>query len=93
MGEWSEISTAPSDLDTIVDVWAVDRRTGKGWRVTDCTRSRDGCWLHDGRWFTGKHYYDKYGDEVYDRTATDEKSVVVTHWMMPPGPPSSGGVR
>lgn len=90
---WQRIKTAPTSREARVDLWAVNRKTGESWRVTECYRSYDGTWLNSrGHWFTGRRYFCKAEqDEVYDRACADEQSVVVTHWMYPPKPPIHSG--
>lgn len=92
---WGPIVDAPKDSKTVVDIWAVDRKTGKGWRVADCTRAHSNkCWINSrGNWFTGKRYWDRAEeDELYDPTATDELSIVATHFMIPPAPPKESAL-
>ena len=88
---WQPIESCTAAADEKVDLWAVDRKTGRGWRVPDARRSRrDGLWLDArGGVFTGKRYRDAEGDECYDWFATDKDSVIVTHWMPPPAGPCS----
>lgn len=91
MSAWRSVDEEPNvpiTGDKRADVWVVDRRNGRGWRVTDCYRAHsNGCWINtSGKWFTGKRYWDGRHD-VYDPTCIDEHSIVATHWMWPPQPP------
>jgi hypothetical protein len=91
--EWQPIETAPKvrGYGTLIDIWIVDRRSGRGYRVPDAHYAPcDGreAWAdNDGKWVTGKRYYDDEGDDCLDPAGTDEQSRVATHWMSLPDPP------
>lgn len=89
MSEWKTIESAPTDLETLVDLWIV--KSGQGRRVADCHRSygEHKCWLsHDGKWVTGRWYFDKdEEDRCYDPLLADDEAAVATHWMPLPEPP------
>lgn len=85
---WRPIETAPpTNYHSLIDIWLVNRKTGEGWRSTDC-RFGGGGWIDSrtGKWVTGKRYINDDGDDVFDPTATDERSTVATHWR--PAPPA-----
>lgn len=91
---WRTIDSAPRERYRYIDLWLVNRKTGEGWL---CQSGRWAPWdgrdawaqRHDGKWVTGKRYFDETGDEYLDPAATDEQSIVATHWRPLPPPPSS----
>lgn len=90
MSAWQPIETAPPNER--VDLWAhrVGEPMSGGWRFPNCSRGKGEhpFWKnHDGKWFTGRRFYDEDGDECYDPSLTDAGSIVVTHWTPLPEPP------
>jgi hypothetical protein len=81
---WQPIETAPEGQD--IDLWLVDRKIGKGFRMADC-HGRAGRWMKGSRWVTGKTFFDDEGERCFDPDARDEESTVATHWMPIPAPP------
>jgi hypothetical protein len=89
---WQPIGTCNPEPYEKIDLWAVDRKTGRGWRVPDAYRATATApWVSSqGRVVTGKRFYDPDdGEGCFDWHCTDEQSVVVTHWMPPPAAPIS----
>lgn len=84
---WRPIETAKTAPYEKVDVWATNRKTGRGRRHANAYRSGNH-WLDtEGHFIAGKAYRDRDGEDCFDPDATDEQSTIVTHWMpVPEGP-------
>lgn len=92
---WQPIRSAPRSMEMKLmptfDIWVVDNKTGKGYRIPDaswCPHDGEDAWAGpDGKWVSGKRFYDEEGDECYDPACTDNESMVATHWMPRPEAP------
>lgn len=87
MSEWKPIETVPKDGNS-VDLWIhrLPKTIKDGWRVADANFTGK-YWTKNGKYLTGRHFYDDEGDECYDPDLADEGSTIISHWMPLPEPP------